>query len=51
MKVRPPEEKKMLKGIATFSEKEVRSIMKSRVKITAVEVNLDLQNRVAYHTQ
>ncbi len=39
----PPEEKKMLKGIATFSEKEVRSIMKSRVKITAVEVNLDFQ--------
>lgn len=39
----PPEEKKMLKGIATFSEKEVRSIMKSRVKITAVEVNLDFK--------
>lgn len=39
----PPEEKKMLKGIATFSEKEVRGIMKSRVKITAVEVNLDFK--------
>ncbi len=39
----PPEEKKMLKGIATFSEKEVRSIMKSRVKITAVEVNIDFR--------
>lgn len=39
----PPEEKKMLKGIATFSEKEVRSIMKSRVKITAVEVNTDFK--------
>lgn len=39
----PPEEKKMLKGIATFSEKEVRSIMKSRVKITAVEVNIDFK--------
>ncbi len=40
----PPEEKKMLKGIATFSEKEVRSIMKSRVKITAVEINQDLKS-------
>lgn len=33
----PPEEKKMLKGIASFGEKEVRSVMKSRVDITAVE--------------
>lgn len=35
----PPEEKKMLKGIATFSEKEVRSIMKSRMNITAIEIS------------
>jgi gliding motility-associated protein GldE len=34
----PPEEKKMLKGIATFSEKEVTAIMKSRVSITAIEI-------------
>jgi gliding motility-associated protein GldE len=33
----PPDEKKMLKGIASFGEKEVRSVMKSRVDITAVE--------------
>ncbi len=33
----PPEEKKMLKGIATFGEKEASSIMKSRVDITAVD--------------
>jgi len=33
-----PEEKQMLKGIATFSEKEVRSIMKSRVNITAIDI-------------
>ncbi|MBK9291567.1 MAG: gliding motility-associated protein GldE [Bacteroidetes bacterium] len=35
----PPEERKMLKGIATFGEKDARSIMKSRMDITAVEVN------------
>ncbi len=34
----PPEEKKMLKGIATFSEKEASSIMKSRVNITALDI-------------
>lgn len=34
-----PEEKQMLKGIATFSEKEARSIMKSRVNITAIDIN------------
>ncbi|MBS4060664.1 MAG: gliding motility-associated protein GldE [Bacteroidetes bacterium] len=34
----PPAEKKMLKGIATFGEKEVRSVMKSRVDITAIDV-------------
>lgn len=33
-----PEEKQMLKGIATFSEKEARSIMKSRVNITAIDI-------------
>ncbi len=30
--------KQMLKGIATFSEKEARSIMKSRVNITAIDI-------------
>ncbi len=35
----PPEEKKMLKGIATFNEKEVSSIMKPRIAITAIEKN------------
>ena len=34
-----PEEKQMLKGIATFSEKEARSIMKSRVNITAIDIH------------
>jgi gliding motility-associated protein GldE len=38
----PPEEKKMLKGIATFSEKEVTAIMKSRVSITAIDIKSDL---------
>lgn len=31
-----PEEKKMLKGIATFGEKEVTSVMQSRVNIAAI---------------
>ncbi|GAB1419596.1 gliding motility-associated protein GldE [Bacteroidales bacterium] len=34
-----PEQKKMLKGIATFGEKEVTSVMQSRVNITAVDKN------------
>jgi gliding motility-associated protein GldE len=34
----PPEEKKMLKGIATFGEKEVRGVMKSRMNITAIDI-------------
>lgn len=33
-----PEEKKMLKGIASFGEKEVTNVMKSRVNITAIDV-------------
>ena len=33
----PLEEKKMLKGIATFTEKEVSSVMKPRIDIIAVE--------------
>lgn len=33
----PLEEKKMLKGIATFTEKEVSSVMKPRIDIVAVE--------------
>jgi putative hemolysin len=33
-----PEEKKMLKGIATFGEKEVTNVMKSRVSITAIDL-------------
>lgn len=32
-----PEQKKMLRGIATFGEKEVTSVMQSRVNITAVD--------------
>ncbi len=43
----PPEEKKMLKGIATFGEKDVRSIMKSRMDITAVEVNTPFEELIA----
>jgi gliding motility-associated protein GldE len=38
-----PEEKQMLKGIATFSEKEARSIMKSRVNITAIDIHAPFQ--------
>jgi gliding motility-associated protein GldE len=43
----PPEERKMLKGIATFGEKDARSIMKSRMDITAVEVNTPLEELIA----
>lgn len=39
----PPEERKMLKGIATFGEKEVRSVMKSRVEITAIDIKDDFE--------
>ncbi len=33
----PEEEKKILKGIATFGEKEVSEVMRSRVDITAID--------------
>ena len=36
----PLEEKNMLKGIATFTEKEVSSVMKPRIDIVAVEVGM-----------
>ena len=36
----PLEEKNMLKGIATFTEKEVSSVMKPRIDIIAVEVGM-----------
>jgi len=40
----PSDERQMLKGIATFSEKEVTSIMKSRVNITAIDISSDFQS-------
>lgn len=40
----PSDERQMLKGIATFSEKEVTSIMKSRVNITAIDITSDFQS-------
>ena len=36
----PLEEKNMLKGIATFTEKEVSSVMKPRIDIVAVEIGM-----------
>ncbi len=36
----PEEEKKILKGIATFGETEASEVMRSRVDVTAVEKNL-----------
>jgi putative hemolysin len=42
----PPEEKKMLKGIATFGEKEVRSVMKSRVDITAIDIKANFDKLI-----
>ncbi len=35
----PEEEKMILKGIATFGEKETSEVMQSRVNITALEIN------------
>ena len=40
----PIEEKNMLKGIATFTEKEVSSVMKPRIDIIAVEQGMDFRN-------
>ena len=39
----PLEEKNMLKGIATFTEKEVSSVMKPRIDIIAVEESMDFR--------
>ena len=39
----PLEEKNMLKGIATFTEKEVSSVMKPRIDIIAVEEGMDFR--------
>ena len=40
----PLEEKNMLKGIATFTEKEVSSVMKPRIDIIAVEHDMPFQD-------
>ena len=39
----PLEEKKILKGIATFGEKEASEIMQSRVNVTAIEDRISFQ--------
>ncbi|MBO7083344.1 MAG: gliding motility-associated protein GldE [Bacteroidales bacterium] len=39
----PLEEKNMLKGIATFTEKEVSSVMKPRIDIIAVEEGMEFR--------
>ena len=43
----PLDEKKMLKGIATFTEKEVSSVMKPRIDIIAVEHDMPFQEMLA----
>ena len=43
----PLEEKNMLKGIATFTEKEVSSVMKPRIDIIAVEHDMPFQDMLA----
>ncbi|HQO49531.1 MAG TPA: CNNM domain-containing protein, partial [Bacteroidales bacterium] len=42
-----PEEKKMLKGIASFGEKEVTNVMKSRVSITALSINTSFEKVIS----
>ena len=43
----PPEEKQMLKGIATFSEKEVSGVMIPRVDIIGVEQGMEFLDMLA----
>ena len=43
----PIEEKNMLKGIASFTEKEVSSVMKPRIDIIAVEFEMPFQDMLA----
>ena len=43
----PLDEKKMLKGIATFTEKEVSNVMKPRIDIIAVEHDMPFQDMLA----
>ena len=43
----PLEEKKMLKGIASFSEKEVSSVMKPRIDILGIERNMPFAEMLA----
>ena len=43
----PIEEKNMLKGIATFTEKEVSSVMKPRIDIIAIELGMPFQDMLS----
>ena len=43
----PLDEKNMLKGIATFTEKEVSNVMKPRIDIIAVEYDMPFQEMLA----
>jgi gliding motility-associated protein GldE len=43
----PIEEKNMLKGIATFTEKEVSSVMKPRIDIIAIELGMPSQDMLS----
>ncbi len=43
----PIEEKNMLKGIATFTEKEVSSVMKPRIDIIAIELAMPFQDMLS----
>ena len=43
----PPEEKQMLKGIASFSEKEVSNVMIPRVDIIGVEKDMEFTDMLA----
>lgn len=44
----PLEEKNMLKGIATFSEKEVGEIMKPRINVVAVNADMSFDEMLKY---
>ena len=43
----PTDEKKMLKGIASFTEKEVSNVMKPRIDMVAVELGMPFQEMLS----
>ncbi len=47
----PEEEKKILKGIATFGEKEASEVMRSRVDVTAINIEMPFEEVIKVVTE